>query len=246
MPFGGLLTVGLIGAGSSIFSGLMGKSAAQKAAEQQQAAAQKAAGAATDLLNPYAQGGQASFKNLQELLAPGGDLTKGYQSFTPPDPNQVANTPEYQFAQQQGMKGLEHSAAAHGHLLQGGTYRDISQFNQGLASQQYQNAFGNALGTYNANFNTFNTNGTNLYNRLLGLSNTGMAASSDLSHILEQAYTGSGNAQAAGTVGGAQSLSNGIVGAGNTLASLYALTRPMGNGTNASNSTVAQQYQRGW
>lgn len=235
MPFGGLLTVGLISTGGSLLGGLFGSRSASKAAAQQAAATDKASGTIQDFYNknmqtlsPYQDAGAQGLSQLRQFLAPGDRGTAQYGNFTPPDPNQVANTPEYQFAAQQGMKGVLANRAAHGDALGGGAYRALDQFNQGLASQQYQNAFQNALGTYNTNFNTFNTNGNNLYNRLMGLTgigqqatNIGVGATSDLGANLANLYTQKGNAQAAGTVGSANAWNGALGSIGSNLTSLY-------------------------
>lgn len=279
MPFGGLLTVGIIGSG--IAQGIIGKSAASTAAEQQQAAAQKAIdftqgqgdkanSTLADFyqkniaqLQPYLQLGQQGTQELSQQLAPGGGLTQSYAPFTAPNPQGVANTPEYQFAAQQGGRAIENSAAARGTDLSGGTLKDLNTFGQGLASNQYQNAFQNALQSYNTNFNTFNTGGTNLYNRLMGITNTGEQGAGaavtsgnetaqstsqnymNLGQLVGNLYTDKGNAQAAGTVGGANQINSAIGGTTNTLASLYGQLYG-GNGTNASNSTQAAQVRRGF
>ncbi len=49
--------------------------------------------------------------------------------------------PGYAFRLAEGMKALEQSAAARGNLLSGGTGKALQRYGQGLASQEYQNAF---------------------------------------------------------------------------------------------------------
>lgn len=257
MPFGGLLTVGLITAGSGIAQSLIGKSAAGGAANQQVEAADKAIKFGTeqtdkanstladfyaknmDLLKPYLQLGQEGTAGLAQQLAPGGPLTQGYAPFTAPNPMDMAKTPEYQFALSQGTHAIENSAAAKGLDLSGGTLKDLTTFGQGLASNQYQNAFDNALRGYNTNFNTYNTTGTNLYNRLMGITGVGQQADTtavqsgdntaqgtsrnymNLADIVGNLYTDQGNSKAAGTVGGANAVTGAIAGTTNTLAGLY-------------------------
>jgi hypothetical protein len=57
--------------------------------------------------------------------------------------------PGYAFRFEQGQKALERSAAARGGLLSGNTAGALQRFGQGLASQEYQNAYERALGRYN-------------------------------------------------------------------------------------------------
>lgn len=59
--------------------------------------------------------------------------------------------PGYQFRLDQGNKGIEASAASRGGVLSGATMKALSEYNQGQASQEYQNSV-----------NRFNTNRANL------------------------------------------------------------------------------------
>lgn len=56
--------------------------------------------------------------------------------------NFATDDPSYQWRLQQGLEGVQKSAAANGTLLAGGTLKDLTAFGQGLASTEYQNAFG--------------------------------------------------------------------------------------------------------
>lgn len=49
--------------------------------------------------------------------------------------------PGYAFRMSEGLKGLERSAAARGGLLSGGAGKALQRYGQGLASQEYGNAF---------------------------------------------------------------------------------------------------------
>jgi hypothetical protein len=62
--------------------------------------------------------------------------------------------PGYQFALQEGQKALERSAAARGTLRTGGTLRDLVDYGQRSAAQQYQNVYDRALGSYGVNRET--------------------------------------------------------------------------------------------
>jgi hypothetical protein len=57
--------------------------------------------------------------------------------------------PGYAFRLEQGQKALERSAAMRGGLISGNTGGALQRFGQGLASQEYQNAYDRALGRYN-------------------------------------------------------------------------------------------------
>lgn len=197
--------IGLGLAGASAVSGAIGKKTAanaqQKGAEsaqaleaqnQQQAIEYQKAQTAKEeaLQQPYVDAGKQGLNSLTALLAkPGEGLLKGYDKFAAPDPNDVANTPEYKFALEQGTHALDSSASARGNLFSGTQGTALQQFGQGLASNQYQNAYQNALSSYNTNFNTFETDQNNQFSRLGQLAGVGQHAA-DVSSGLEQDSAG--------------------------------------------------------
>lgn len=61
----------------------------------------------------------------------------------------LTQDPGYAFRLSQGTKALERSAAARGGLISGNTGGALQQYGQGLASQEYQNAYNRALNQYN-------------------------------------------------------------------------------------------------
>lgn len=92
------------------------------------------------------QGGGFSFN---------GSSNTGYSSRNLPSANQHSNydgpeygvgqfnfeeSPSYQFRKQQGMDGIQSSAAAQGGLLSGSTLKALNNYNSNLASQEYGNA----------------------------------------------------------------------------------------------------------
>lgn len=265
---------GAISGGASILSGIMGNNAAQNAAKLQSQADKQAstiagnagataanaenqqiAGEATNAA-PYTSLGNTAATELNSDLAPGGSLTQGWnQTFSAPTAAQAEATPGYQFQLQQGQDALQNSAAARGGLLSTGTAKALDAYSQGLASTNYQNAYNNALQTYGTNFNTFETNQNNLYNRLSGATSTGLNAVNNLnsvqqggtnalqSGLLETAQLqgndlmGAGQAQAAGVVGGTNALTAGLTGGANALGQGLTLQGILG-AQNASNTTA--------
>jgi len=231
----------IIGAGASIGGGLLGSSAAGKAADaQSQAAIQAAqiqAGSAERALNfqkqvygdtqanqaPFLQAGQQAVGQLSGLLAPGGDLTKQWnQQFTAPTADQASQTPGYQFAFNQGLQALDRGAAARGNLLTGGTMQAEQQYGQGLASQTYQQTFNNALTQYQQAYNQFQQGQANTYNRLAGLSGTGQVSANQLGATGQNAAgnvaninLNSGQEQAQGVNNAAAATASGYVGGAN-------------------------------
>lgn len=134
--------------------------------------------------------------------------------------------PGYQFALEQGRRGIQGSAAAGGGLLSGATLKALTRFNQDTANNQFQNSF-----------DRFNENKTRNMNALFNLSGIGqqsagaigsynMNANNQIANNLNNLgmakgglLTQAGNAQAAGVIGGANALTQGIGGALNQLGS---------------------------
>lgn len=129
-----------------------------------------------ELQAPFREAGLSGQNRLLELLGIGG--AKGAQGygkyasaeFTPA--NFLANQdPGYAFRMAEGMKGLERSAAARGGLLSGAALKGIQQYGQGLASQEYQNAFNR--------YQTQRANTLNPYASLAGVAQTSSNALAD-------------------------------------------------------------------
>jgi hypothetical protein len=74
----------------------------------------------------------------QALLAPYAD---GF-SFSPGD---LTQDPGYQFNLSEGNKAADRAQLARGGYFSGGAAKELSQFNQGLADNTYNNAFARAL-----------------------------------------------------------------------------------------------------
>jgi hypothetical protein len=98
------------------------------------------------------------------------------QSFQGPSLQDLENMPGWQFALQQGIKGLDQSAAAKGTMLSGGQQKDILNYATGLLSQTAQQGYQNALNTYMTNYNVFRNTGTDLFNRSNTLAQSGTNA----------------------------------------------------------------------
>jgi hypothetical protein len=175
-----------IGAAAVIGSGVMQSNAANKAANAQKNAAQAAIQQSEQNyqrtaanLNPYIDAGSSALAQMQKLNS--GD----YSSFK--------ESPDYQFSLNQGLQGLDRSAAARGSLYSGGHSADVLNYAQGLASQNY--------------------NG--YYNKLAGLAQTGYGASSNLGSVgtgnaaaIGGYLTNAGNAQANGYIDSANAWGN--------------------------------------
>lgn len=95
------------------------------------------------LQNPYREAGLTAQQQMMQLLGIGGDTTAAnYGRFANNfNMQNFEQDPGYAFRQEEGQRALERSAAARGGLLSGNMLKGVQRFSQGLASQEYQNAF---------------------------------------------------------------------------------------------------------
>jgi hypothetical protein len=124
----------------------------------------------------------------------------------------VANDPGYQFALGQGLNAIQSSAAAKGTLLGSGTMKDLANYGAGAAYQGENQLFNQHLAGFQTNFNNLGS-----------LVNTGSNAAQQQGNYGTQAA----NAQAAGTVGGANAFTGALGGVSNA-AQNYALYKQFG------------------
>jgi len=185
-----IMTVGSVG------SAVIASNAASKAADQQAEAAREAAA----LVQPYTDAGITGQNKLMEYLGIGGDSdAEGYGQYATaeftPDQFLAGQDPAYAFRMDEGLKALDQTAAARGGLLSGNALQAAQTYGQGLASQEYQNAF--------ARYQTERANTLGSYQALQSVGQN--AAVQQGSQI-----TAAGNAQAAGTVASANVWSDAI------------------------------------
>lgn len=115
-------------------------------------------------------------------------------------------SPAYQFNLDQGTQAINKATAARGQFYAPATLQSIAKYSQGMASNEFQNAYGN-----------YNTNMGNIWNRLSTLSGGGQNAAGNMgtnaTAVAGQVgnnIMGGANAQAAGQVGAANGFSNGM------------------------------------
>jgi len=188
-----MLGPALIQGGLSVIGGILGSRSAKKAAREQ-AKAQMAAIAeqqrqydlARQDLSPYRQAGAAATTQFNRLLGLSG---------APPDFSEFLDSPDYQFALQQGQQALERSAAARGGLFSGNTGTALTEFGQGMAAQQ--------LGNY-----------TNRLMQLMGLGQSAAAGTAQAGLQTGQgvadSLVGAGDARASGIIGASNAWTNAL------------------------------------
>lgn len=198
----GLVVVG----GAALAGSVIAANASSDAASTQADAANNASNVMLNQQNmsrkdmqPWLDSGRGALSQLNQQMP---DLTRNFSMAD------FRADPSYQFNLQQGQQAIERSAAARGGGIGGGaTTASLLDYSQGLAGQQYQNAF-----------NNFNTNQTNRFNRLASVAGVGQQAATTLGAQgaqtaagIGQNITSAGAANAAGMVGQANAI-NGAIG----------------------------------
>lgn len=223
---------------------------------------------------PYLQAGGNGLNALQYGLGVGGNangsgvgqgsLTTPYgQSFTAPTGLTEQNDPGYQARLQLGTDAIQRSAAARGSVLTGGTAKALDTYGQDYASNEYSNVYNRALNTYDTNFNAYNTNQSNQYNKLAslaglgqstatGLAQQGQAASNNVTsnmlgtgQVQGQAIQNAGNATASGYAGVANAINSGISGAANNYSNLQIIKNLTGSGYGSNPYQTLYNAQQG-
>lgn len=118
----------------------------------------------------------------------------------------LENEPGYQFGLSEGNKAIERAAAARGRYDSGDTLKALTRFGSDYASTKFDDAF-----------NRDAANKSRTYGFLSGQSGTGVNAAGQMAGLGANAASGAGaalmqgaDASAAGTVGAANALTNGV------------------------------------
>lgn len=138
---------------------------------------------------PWMQAGQSALSQMQN--------SSWQQPYTMADFQQ---DPSYQFDLSQGTQAIQQAAAAQGGLKSGGMLKSIAQYTQGMASNDYQQAFNNYQTQQNAAFG-----------RLSSVAGLGAQATGQMAQVgMNSANAQSGIIQSAGNAqaGLASSLGN--------------------------------------
>lgn len=220
-----------VGAAATIGGAVISSDASRSASNTQADAARNAADAQMQQfqqmrsdLQPYMNLGSGAISPLMSALGYNSDWSVNQNNplqqrfnFTMPTLEQVRNTPGYQFQTEQGQNAINNSAAARGGLLSGATLKDLLSFQQGLADTTYQRLaqtqFDNTLTAFKTNYSSAADNA----NRLSNLVQTGQNSAAGVGQQGLQAANNAGNmltsgaaASAAGTVGSANAINQGL------------------------------------
>ena len=248
----------LVSGAGNVASGVIGASAAEKAAQIQADAAIKAAQIQQEMFNtinaqgaPYRASGYNALNQIGSMLPgqyskydasgklTGTDTGTGY--FTQqygPEQFQKDIDPGYAFRLQQGQMANERASNLAGGLIGGNALRGMQDYTQGMASQEYGNAF-----------NRFQTQRGNIYNTLAGIAGIGQTAQGQANTLAQNNATAQGQlgvgaaaAQAAGQIGQATGYGGALTGAGNAYLLSKLLGQNQGVAGNSSGSNFMNSY----
>jgi len=146
---------------------------------------------------------QTAYDQNQQSATPSADFGKYARDFSMAD---YQADPGYAFRLQQGQQAIERSAAARGGLGGGRMAKDLTNYAQGAASQEYGNAY-----------NRYQTNRANQLNPLQSLAGVGQTATGQMQTAAQNYGTNAGNnamaagnANASGYIGQANAISGGV------------------------------------
>lgn len=225
-------------AADTIGSAVVGGIASNVATNAQSHAAETAQGiqeanlaSVTQQEQPFITAGTNALAALQSGLGIGGSNATGVGSLNAPfTAAQYQQSPGYQFQLQQGEQALLDQRSAIGGVSGGNTLKALTQYGQGLANTDYQQAYNNYVAQQQQQ-----------YNMLSGLSNQGLSATNALAGVstgtannVAGLQTQIGNAQAAGVAG----TSNAVTGALNNLSTSYLLANALGGGSLGGGFTI--------
>lgn len=162
---------------------------------------------------PYREAGTSALAQIMAGMGSGGEFS---QKFSPAS---LTSDPGYQFRLEQGIRGIDRSAAASGMSGSGAVLKALARFNQGVASDEFNNAYGRFTGEQ-----------TTRFNRLASLAGIGQTATNATQqagttangqlNTLGTNYTANttanlgalGESRASGYVAGANAIGSGIKG----------------------------------
>ena len=192
--------VGAVGVISSLDSGRRMANTASDA----QRMSQQQFGQTGKNLAPFLQAGQTAMSNLADYTGVGaGGLNPNAPGVKPFSLADFQASPAYNFNLQQGQQAIDKASNARGNLYAPQTLQDLSKYSQGMASNEFTNAY-----------NMYNQNQGNTFSRLNTLAGMGQNAA------VQQGGFGAAAAGAAGNYGimGGEATSAGYTGAvGNAL-----------------------------
>jgi len=237
------VTATVAAVGSSLGSGILGSRASKKAAEIQSGAADRATQMQYDMNDraradsmPWLEAGRESLGTLRSMTQPGGEFSRALSV------GDVQNEPGYQFGMQQGLTGTARQLAKMQGRNGGATLKALTRFGTDYGATKYNDAWNRANADRGFRYNALaNLSGTG-QQAVNQITSTGMNAANNAGNLT----TSGGAARAAGLVGSANAIGNGITGAGNSLLQYQMFNKLFPNDGTAGNIAKGNALMAGY
>jgi len=236
------VTATVAAVGSSLGGAILGSRAAKQAAQIQSNSADRATQMQWDMYNqqredsqPWMDAGRAGLGTLREMTL-GGEFSK------PLSVGDVQNEPGYQFGMQQGLTGTARQLSKMQGRNGGATLKALTRFGTDYAATKYNDAWNRANADRGFRYNALaNLSGTG-QQAVNQITSTGMNAANNAGNLT----TSGGAARAAGLVGSANAIGNGITGAGNSLLQYQMFNKLFPNDGTAGNIAKGNALMAGY
>lgn len=201
----------------TVASSVIGGNAASDAANTEAQASNNASQVQLDMFNktqaneaPYLDAGGNALTALLKGIGVGpGTTNSGTGPLNAPfSMADFQHSPGYQFQMQQGENAVLNNKSALGGVNSGNTLKALTSYGQGVANQDYWNAYNAYVNGQNQKFGQLQTIAGSGQNAAANLGSLGTQVAGSVGNNI----IGAGNASAAGTVGSANAISNGISG----------------------------------
>ena len=228
---------------ASVGNGIMSSRASKNAANIQSSAADRATQMQYDMNDraradsmPWLEAGRESLGTLRSMTQPGGEFSRALSV------GDVQNEPGYQFGMQQGLTGTARQLAKMQGRNGGATLKALTRFGTDYAATKYNDAWNRANADRGFRYNALaNLSGTG-QQAVNQITSTGMNAANNAGNLT----TSGGAARAAGLVGSANAIGNGITGAGNSLMQYQMFNKLFPNDGTAGNIAKGNALMAGY
>lgn len=165
--------------GGSILGGISSARAAKRAASAQQAGI-------TQSIEEQRRQFDLNRADLAPFRQTGVEATERLRRLGAGDTSEFFTSPGFEFRREEGLRGIENRFSASGGALSGNALRRLTEFNQGLASQEFGNFFQRQA---------------QLAGLGQGATQAGVAAGTNIAGNISNALVQGGNARASGIQG---------------------------------------------
>lgn len=217
-------------AAATVGGALISSSASKSAAKTEATASNQASTQELDMFNqtqaneaPFVAAGGNALPALQSGvgIGPGGTgtgpLNAQYPNMAPFTLSDFQTSPGYQFQVQEGENAILNNRSALGGVNSGNTLKALTSYGEGVANQDYWNAYNAYVNNYQQGYANYTNNQNQKFGQLQTLAGSGQNAAANLGALsantgaaIGNNIIGAGNASAAGTVASGNAINSGV------------------------------------